>query len=387
VTLQLTIRDLSAARQRASGRSEGSRGRAFWKTLRSLQDPQDGRALRDKAVVDLVAYACRGIRHVTADIPSEAPLAVAVTGHISSLTFVDADGHPLRASIGFQDQRAVAETNDLYAAFSRGDLAALLGIDLPPAPTWPLPRLLWFRKHEPATLQKARFLLQAKDFVNFRLTGSFASDPSSNRGMINSSNGQPASSVFAKLDLPYLLPPLFSPQQVIGHISAHASRETGLRCGVPVVAGWNDLNACVLGSGAVKAGQAFNVTGTSEHIGVVTTGLTAANELVCAPYLPGTRLLYGVTSSGGGSLQWFSHLSGQTIESLLNCPKSTSEELLFCLISTESALPSGIHMLPAYSSVFAPPIVEVISLARCWKASPLVCGSTSRSSSSTARSQ
>jgi sugar (pentulose or hexulose) kinase/mannitol-1-phosphate/altronate dehydrogenase len=290
-------------------------------------EPRPG--YKEQTPEDWWGAACRGIRHVMADIPSEAPLAVAVTGHISSLTFVDADGRPLRASIGFQDQRAVAETNDLYAAFSRGDLAALLGIDLPPAPTWPLPRLLWFRKHEPATLQKARYLLQAKDFINFRLTGTFASDPSSNRGMINSSNGQPASSVFAKLDLPYLLPPLFSPQQVIGHISAHASRETGLRCGVPVVAGWNDLNACVLGSGAVKAGQAFNVTGTSEHIGVVTTGLTAANELICAPYLPGTRLLYGVTSSGGGSLQWFSHLSGQTIESLLDCPKSTSEELLF----------------------------------------------------------
>jgi hypothetical protein len=30
--------------------SEGSRGRAFWKTLRSLQDPDDGRTLRDRAV-------------------------------------------------------------------------------------------------------------------------------------------------------------------------------------------------------------------------------------------------------------------------------------------------------------------------------------------------
>ena len=30
--------------------SEGIRGRAFWKTLRSLQDPNDGRTLRDRAV-------------------------------------------------------------------------------------------------------------------------------------------------------------------------------------------------------------------------------------------------------------------------------------------------------------------------------------------------
>jgi sugar (pentulose or hexulose) kinase len=100
-------------------------------------------------------------------------------------------------------------------------------------------------------------------------------------------------------------PPLFEPTQIIGRLTAGASVETGLPKGIPVVAGWNDLNASVLGSGVVEPGQAFNITGTSEHIGGVSTEERTAPELVCGPFLSGRKLLYGVTSCGGGSLEWY----------------------------------------------------------------------------------
>lgn len=43
---------------------------------------------------------------------------------------------------------------------------------------------------EAATLSKAYRLLQAKDFNNFRLTSEFASDASSNRGMVDFSTAE-----------------------------------------------------------------------------------------------------------------------------------------------------------------------------------------------------
>ncbi|MEO6966466.1 MAG: FGGY family carbohydrate kinase [Acidobacteriaceae bacterium] len=271
----------------------------------------------------------KGIRDVLNTVPNASVLAVGIAGYISSLTFLDAENNPLRPSICFQDQRAVAEVDRLYENFSRAELAKILGIDLPPAPTWPLPRLLWMRQHEPAVLDRTHHVLQAKDYINLQLTGEIASDPSSNRGMVDFSVDLPATGVFARLDLPVLLPPLLDPQQIMGRVTREAALATGLQPGVPVITGWNDLNAAVLGSGVVESGQAFNVAGTSEHIGIVTTRHSSTEQLICAPYLPGKKLLYGVITSGGGSLHWFRQFSGKSMDELLAAATTTANGLLF----------------------------------------------------------
>jgi sugar (pentulose or hexulose) kinase/mannitol-1-phosphate/altronate dehydrogenase len=290
-------------------------------------EPSPGYKEQDPA--DWWDAVTKGIREVLSSEGKPSILAIGITGYISSLTFVDTDGRPLRPAIGFQDQRAFAEVASLAEFYSRSELASMLAIDLPPAPTWPLPKLLWMRRHESTLLDRARYLLQAKDYINLQLTGEIASDLSSNRGMVNFSNNRPATDIFERLDLPNILPPLLPPQSVIGHVTAKAARATGLTPGVPVIVGWNDLNACVLGSGIVRDGQTFDVTGTSEHIGIVTSLFSSAEQLICAPYLPGKHLLYGVMSTGGGSLQWFRKFSRKSIDELLAITSASAAGLLF----------------------------------------------------------
>ena len=254
-------------------------------------------------------------REIQAQIDAREILGIGCTGHLSSHTFVDQEGRPLRPSLGFQDQRALRETEELASLMSREALAAELEIDLPPAPSWPLPRLMWFRNHEPATLEKASYLVQAKDFVNFRLTGDFASDASSNRGLVNFSTGREPEELLRRLGLPVrLLPSLYAPHAVIGRISKAAEQATGLPKGLPVVTGWNDLNASVLGSGTIKEGDLFDVTGSSEHVGMVTSKPLRLPELTYAPFLKGKNLFYGVISSGGASLGWYCQTFGITLE-------------------------------------------------------------------------
>jgi xylulokinase len=273
------------------------------------------------------------IRELVAKLPRESIVALGATGHISSFTFTDRAGKPLRPAIGFQDQRAVREVAELYERFSREDLAAHLGIDLPPGATWPLPKLIWVHKHEPDLVAKAYRLLQAKDYINLRLTGEFAGDVSSNRGMVNLADGRPAEAVFRTLGLRSdLLPSMFDPHAAIGRVCPAAAEETGLPKGLPVVCGWNDLNAGVLGTGAVHPGDFFNLTGTSEHVGAVVAQGYRNPSLICAPFLPDTKLLYGVTLCGGGSLDWYARLCGSPIEDLLQCAAAApldAEPLLF----------------------------------------------------------
>ncbi len=296
------------------------------------QEPRPGFKEQDpelwwKAVVE-------GIGAVTQNVSAKEILALGASGHISSLTFVDSSGKPIRPAISFQDHRAVAEVNALSRRIGRERLEAYLGIDLPPAATWPLPRLLWLKKHEPSTLDDAHRFLQAKDFVNLRLTGEFATDVSSNKGMTDFATGRFAAPLFSALDLPgHLFPPVFRPEEVLGQISRQAASETGLPAGLPVVAGWNDLNASALGSGVVDEGDVFNISGTSEHIGVVTASRQNGPGLICAPFLPGRNLLYGVTCAGGGSLAWFAKAFGREIKELLALAESAplGSDLLYFL--------------------------------------------------------
>jgi sugar (pentulose or hexulose) kinase len=118
----------------------------------------------------------------------------------------------------------------------------------------------------------------------------------------------------------------------MGQVSAAAADATGLPQGLPVATGWNDLNANVLGSGAVNDGDAFDITGTSEHLGVVTSNNHAAPGLICAPFLPQKHLFYGVTSNGGGSLSWYQRSFGFDLQESLRLAENTptgAEKLLF----------------------------------------------------------
>jgi sugar (pentulose or hexulose) kinase len=101
----------------------------------------------------------------------------------------------------------------------------------------------------------------------------------------------------------------------MGHVSQTAAEACGLRVGTPVMTGWNDLNCGLLGTGVVRPGLGFDIGGTTEHLGVALSAkaaLQSADNLMLAPYLSddhegAVRVCYGVTSAGGGALEWYAN--------------------------------------------------------------------------------
>jgi sugar (pentulose or hexulose) kinase/mannitol-1-phosphate/altronate dehydrogenase len=274
-----------------------------------------------------------GVREVTRDHLGQKIAAVGMTSQICAPTFVRRDGSPLRPTMVYWDTRAHDCVAELYKRIPRETLDKELGIDLPPSPTWPLPRLLWLNRHENDTLSQAHALLQPKDYVTFKLTGEFATDVSSSRGLVNLGTGRVATDVLRSLGVRTdLLPRLVEPYGIVGRVSATAAAETGIEAGVPVMAGFNDFNASALGTG-LRDGDSFDISGTSDHIGTVIPSPTRnCPQLTCAPYIPGLYLLYGVTSCGGGSWDWFRRAHGLRWEDLaadVAQVSANSEPLLF----------------------------------------------------------
>ena len=61
----------------------------------------------------------------------------------------------------------------------------LIGMHLPPGTAWPIPRLLWLKKHHPRLFDSDFKMMQTKDYIVYRLTGNIHTDVLSLRGLLN----------------------------------------------------------------------------------------------------------------------------------------------------------------------------------------------------------
>ncbi|HHY46984.1 MAG TPA: hypothetical protein GX506_06770 [Firmicutes bacterium] len=264
------------------------------------QDPEDWWEAASQSIREVLA---RGVVH-PADIAG-----IGLSGQTPTQVFVDSTGKAVRPAIIWEDSRAQSEAEWIRQNIGTEKMKAFLGMYLPIEPTWPPARLLWVARHEPTTLERTRTVLQPKDFVGLRLTGVRFSDAWSSKGLVSVADGRISSDYLRLLCLPdHIVPDTYRPFEVVGSVRPEAAEATGLREGTPVVAGWSDALCGVLASGCfARPGIGFNVTGTSEIVGISCGDVSDTAGLVPVPgHLLGTAgALYGPTQSGGASLAWF----------------------------------------------------------------------------------
>ena len=302
----------------------------------TVDHPKPGWAEQDPA--GYWAGAVSAVRQALAQVDRTAVRALACCGHTPSMVLVDRHGRPVRAAIIWQDSRATAEATALDEEVSAAQWRDWLGMDLPRNASYPPARLRWLHTHEPDVLARAYRLLQPKDYLNYCLTGRLASDYWGSKGLIHLSSGAPVAAYADVLGIaPELAPPVYHPHQELGTLTPAAADALGLPAALPVAVGWTDALAGMLGTGALAdAGQAFDIAGTSEIVGVTSREEPAepAGMLVAPVMNTALRLVYGPTQTSGAALQWLlrsfypneqEHMP-QHVESLAGL---SSERLLF----------------------------------------------------------
>ncbi len=150
-------------------------------------------------------------------------------------------------------------------------------------------------------------MVQPKDYVNRRLTGVWATDPTSCVTVLDL-HARRIDPGFAKLfDLPAnLLPDLRDPFEPVGKLLPDIARTLGLPAGIPVTTGWIDSWATMFGTGLGVRGLGFDVAGTSEVIGLTADRVgTDHHGLLVMPLGDSRYTVYGLTVAGGDSLKWF----------------------------------------------------------------------------------
>jgi xylulokinase len=274
-----------------------------------------------------------------------------LSGQMHGSVFLDADGRVIRPALLWNDQRTAAECREIEE--KAGGREALIRMVANPALTgFTAPKLLWVRKNEPRNWEKVRQVLLPKDYVRYRLTGTYATEVSDASGtlLLDVANRRWSQELLGKLQLdPALLPTCYESPEVSAKVGETGAKATGLPVGTPVVGGGGDQPAGAVGNGIVRQGVVSATMGTS---GVV---FAHANELGFDPLgrlqrgchaVPGAWHVMGVVLAAGGSFQWFRNELGKAEVALA---KERGEDPYF-LLTAEAALAGpgaeGLFFLP-----------------------------------------
>ena len=234
---------------------------------------------------------------------------VGLTGQMHGLVLLDEDGEVLRPAILWNDQRTGAECDEIRQRLGKSRLIQITGNDALTGFT--APKILWVRNHEPEVFARVRQILLPKDYVRFKLTGTYATDKAGGAGtlLFDIRTRHWSETVLEALEIdPAWLPPTFEGTAVTGHVTPKSAEATGLRAGTPVVGGAGDQAAAAVGTGAVVEGTVSLSLGTS---GVV---FASADRPIVEPEgrlhafchaVPGKWHLMGVMLSAAGSLRWY----------------------------------------------------------------------------------
>jgi xylulokinase len=253
----------------------------------------------------------QSIRQVLADsnVRADDVHGIGLTGQMHGLVLLDEKGRVLRPAILWNDQRTAAQCDEIRARLGKQRLIDITGNDALTGFT--APKILWVQQHEPEVWRQARHILLPKDYVRYRLTGTYAIDKADGAGTIlfdlKARDWSPE--VLAALEIPAAyLPPTHEGPAITGYLSPEAAAATGLRVGIPVMAGGGDQAAGAVGVGAVQTGIVSLALGTSGVVFATTGGPFVEPEGRLHAFchaVPGRWHFMGVMLSAAGSLRWY----------------------------------------------------------------------------------
>jgi ribulose kinase len=297
------------------------------------QDPEEWWSCVVDATRTLLATdRCRAAGPVVA-------LASATTA--STVAVVDEAGRPLRPAILWMDARASAQAERTAAlAVTHPVLAWSGGSD---AAEWLLPKAMWLKEMEPAVYARSARVVEAVDYLTFRLTGRWVG---SQLNAVCKYNWDPLAGrfpddLYAALgvdDLVGRLPDTIVPVgSVAGPVAAAAAAELGVPSAALVAVGGIDAHVSLLACGATCAGLVSLVSGTSSAIVAEVDQPTVTSE-VWGPYPQALRtskwLVEGGQVTSGSVLKW----AGETI---MGVPRAD----LPALVAGAAAVDPGAHGL------------------------------------------
>ncbi|MDZ7930910.1 MAG: FGGY-family carbohydrate kinase [Rhodococcus sp. (in: high G+C Gram-positive bacteria)] len=238
-------------------------------------------------------------------------LAVASSTTASTVAIVDEAGNALRPAILWMDSRASAQSDETATLVADHPILKWSGGS--DATEWLLPKAMWLEQCEPETFRRAARIVEAIDFITFKLTGRWVGSQMNAVCKYNydSVSGRLPQELYDALgvgELVVKLPDTILPVgSSAGTVSACAAEELGIAADAVVGVGGIDAHVSLLACGGKPEGLVSLVSGTSTAIITEIDDPCDTSE-VWGPYPHALRqgkwLVEGGQITSGSILKW-----------------------------------------------------------------------------------
>ena len=257
---------------------------------------------------DWFEKSMEGIKELTAECDKSQVAGISFGGQMHGLIALDKDDNVIRPAILWNDGRTGEETEYLNEVIGKDKLSeytaniAFAGFTAP--------KILWMKKHEPENFEKIAKIMLPKDYLAYKLSGSFCTDVSDASGMLLMDVKNRCWSK-EMMDICGItedkLPKLYESYEVVGTLKKEIADELGFSENVKVIAGAGDNAAAAVGTGTVGDGMCNISLGTSGTIFISSNkfGVDENNALHSFAHADGNYHLMGCMLSAASCNKWW----------------------------------------------------------------------------------
>lgn len=216
---------------------------------------------------DWYEKSIEGIRELIEDVDRSEVAGISFGGQMHGLVVLDEKDEVIRPAILWNDGRSTKETDYLNEVIGREKLSeytaniAFTGFTAP--------KILWMKENEPEKFARIRKIMLPKDYLAYRLSGTFCSDYSDASGMLlmDVKNKCWSEEMMEICGISReQLPDLYESYEVVGTLKKEEAEKLGLWESVKIIAGAGDNAAAAVGTGTVGEGMCNISLGTSGTI-------------------------------------------------------------------------------------------------------------------------
>jgi len=277
--------------------------------------------------------------------------AVSATSMREGMVLYDAEGKEIWACPNV-DSRGARETAELIKKglakkiyLRAGDWMAI---------TSP-PRFWWIKKHQPDVFRKTAHMTMISDWILYRLSGKFVTDPSagSSSNLFQLSKRTWSEDIIDWLRLPkQIFPEVKEPGTVLADVTSNAAAQTGFKTGTPVVVGGADTQLGLVGIGAVEPYSTTTIGGTFWQQTIVTEKPVIDPEIrlrTLCHAVPNQWMTEGIGFLCGLTMRWFRDAFCQREKDL--AAKEGVEPYYILEKQAETVPPGSAGVIPIFSDL------------------------------------
>jgi len=223
---------------------------------------------------------------------------------------IDENGNPLRRALLWMDVRAFKEAQEVTA--TKDEVLKYAGDD--ESAEWMIPKAMWLKRNEPEIYKKAKYIVEATDYLMYKLTGRWTislCNATCKWNYVSVLGGFPVN-LLKKLDMEELLEKwpkdILSIGEVSDTLSHNVAEELGLPANIPVAEGGIDAYLAMVGINITSPNKMGMIMGSSTcHMVITDTAVFGTG--VWGPYpdalIKGKWVLEGGQTSTGSVIKWF----------------------------------------------------------------------------------